>query len=112
MPAPSYTPTATNYVINAYELPANQAAAALFLNQSGINPSGMQIVSSTQTALGWAQSPAGSGVGGGQTSFGDQSIATRKTTAQAALNAENTRLTAQGTTITNAQTAVTNLLLL
>lgn len=105
---PSYTALAQYYVVNAYELPANQNAANLYLGVSGINPSGSGIVSSTV----WAASPAGSGVGGGQTSQGDQPTATRKTTAQAALNAENTRLTNVATATTNQQTAIANLLAL
>lgn len=102
---PSYTATATAYVINALELPANQAAAAMFLGTSGINPSGASIVDTTK----WAASPMGSGVGGGQSSFGDTPTATRDTVAKAALTAENNKLTAEATRVTNAQTAIANL---
>lgn len=102
---PSYTATSPTYVVNALELPANQTAAAMFM---GVNPSGQGIVDTTK----WAASPMGSGVGGGQSSFGDTPTATRDTVAKAALTAENTRLTNEGTRVTNAQTTIANLLAL
>lgn len=103
---PSYTATAPNYVINAFELPANQTAAAMFLSRSGVNPSGTSIVDTTK----WASSPM---TPGGQIpSFADVPTATREATARAALAAENTRLTNQATTVTTQQTAIANLLAL
>jgi hypothetical protein len=88
--------TATNYVINALELPANQTAAALF-NQSVI----VSVAGDVGTPREWCRSPLGGG-GAGITSFGD--IATtgavsRTTTAQAALAVEQARIQARQDTV-------------
>jgi hypothetical protein len=87
--------TATNYVINVLELPANQIAAALF-NQSVIVSAAADI----GTPREWSHSPmaASANGAGGMSSFTD--IATtgagsRTTTAQAALAVEQARIQAR-----------------
>jgi hypothetical protein len=82
------------YQIHPLELPSNQNAAAL------INPA---IVDSAKAT--WSSSPLGGG-GAGQSSFGDQSTATRTTTAQAALAVEQSRLQGRADTLNRDITVV------